>query len=129
MRQGCSWSEILYSLAIEPFLIKLRNDLKGISVPNCNDTFYLSAYAHDIILMISDQKDVDTLFNVCKVFKTVSSARINWCKSDAFSVRKWEEGLPNLPGGLVWKKDGLEYLGFFLGDKNFVQKNWEDEWA
>ena len=100
VRQGCSWSEILYSLAIEPFLIKLRNDLKGISVPNCNDTFYLSAYAHDIILMISDQNDVDTLFKVSKAIEIVSSIRMNWSKSDAFSVGKWEEGVPSLPRGL-----------------------------
>lgn len=125
VRQGCSLSGILYSLAIEPFLHRLRNVLKGVSLPGCNDVFYLSAYADDVLLMIKSQDDVNALVEVSKDFEVVSSARINWSKSDAFF---WGEGnnvLPKLPGGLMWKKDGIKYLGIFLGDSSYVQNNWE----
>ncbi len=40
-------------------------------------------------------------------------------------VGKWERGVPTLPNGLTWKKDGLKYLGVFIGDEMFVQKNLE----
>lgn len=31
----------------------------------------------------------------------------------------------NTPSGLSWKKNGLRYLGVFLGDDTIIQKNWE----
>lgn len=31
-----------------------------------------------------------------------------------------------LPGGLVWKKGALKYLGVFLGNEMFLQKNWDN---
>ncbi len=45
IRQGCSLSGMLYSLAIEPFLHKLRRVLPGVTLPGCNSVFKLSAYA------------------------------------------------------------------------------------
>lgn len=32
----------------------------------------------------------------------------------------------SLPGGLIWRKGGLKYLGVFLGNDTFLQKNWEN---
>ena len=62
--------------------------------------FYLSVCTDDIIRMISNQNDVDTLFKVSKAIEIVSSIRMNWSKSDTFSAGKWEEGVPSLPRGL-----------------------------
>ncbi|KAJ4925991.1 hypothetical protein JOQ06_008176 [Pogonophryne albipinna] len=39
VRQGCSLSGMLYSLAIEPFLHRLRSKLQGFSFPGCRDVF------------------------------------------------------------------------------------------
>ncbi|KAK3516682.1 hypothetical protein QTP70_022193, partial [Hemibagrus guttatus] len=64
VRQGCSLSGMLYTLAIEPFLNKLRDKLKGFSIPDCPNTIRLSAYADDIIVMVDGQSDIDTLHNV-----------------------------------------------------------------
>ncbi len=41
------------------------------------------------------------------------------------AIGKWEDGLPNLPGQMIWKRGGFKYLGVFLGDEVAQQKNWE----
>ncbi len=68
---------------------------------------------------------MDTLLKTLRDFEIISLARINWGKSEAVVVGKWERGVPTLPNGLTLKKDGLKYLGVFLGDSIIVQKNWE----
>lgn len=125
VRQGCSLSGILYTLAIEPLLNKLRRVLEGVSVQACNSTLCLSAYADDVVIILNKQSDVDLLLKTLREFETISSARINWGKSEAVLIGKWERGVPILPSGLSWRKDGLRYLGVFLGDETTVQKNWE----
>jgi len=125
VRQGCSLSGILYTLAIEPLLNKLRRVLEGVSLQACNSTLCLSAYADDVVIILNKQNDVDLLVKTLRDFGTISSAKINWGKSEAVLIGKWERGVPTLPNGLSWKKDGLRYLGVFLGDETIVQKNWE----
>ncbi len=125
VRQGCAMSGLLYVLAIEPLLSMLRNKLKGLTLPQCNNAFHLSAYADDVIVFINDSDDVKMLQQIVNDFKDISSAIVNWGKSDALLIGKWEGENPILPGGLLWKKDGLKYLGVFLGNEAFMQKNWE----
>lgn len=55
----------------------------------------------------------------------ISSAKMYWGKSKATAVGKWSSGLPQLPGGFIWKRGGLKYLSVYLGDEKTVQKNWD----
>ncbi|KAK3564452.1 hypothetical protein QTP86_022642 [Hemibagrus guttatus] len=59
------------------------------------------------------------------MIKVLSSAKVNWAKSEAILVGEWGGEQPTLPGGLVWKKDGFKYLGVYLGNNEFLNKNWE----
>ena len=126
VRQGCSLSGMLYSLAIEPLLHKLRNDLTGVCFPDCDASFKLSAYADDVIVLVNTQRDIDVLVNTVNLFGCISSAKVNWGKSEAVMVGDRLVDQLRLPGGLVWKKGGLKYLGVFLGNEMFLQKNWDN---
>lgn len=126
IRQGCALSGMLYSLAFEPFLHKLRSVLQGVILPGCNMPLKLSAYADDLVVMVDNQQDIDMLTNVIDQYGIISSARVNWSKSEALCIGVMENNF-QLPVGLNWKTDGgLKYLGVFLGDETFVLKNWDN---
>ncbi len=78
------------------------------------------------MVLISDQKDIDTFVKFVNDFKEISSAKVNWAKSEAVLVGHWLQGAPKLPNGLTWTKGGFKYLGVFLGDDFIVKKNWDD---
>lgn len=125
VRQGCSLSGMLYSLAIEPFLHRLRSRLAGFSFPGSVDRFKLSAYADDVIVFVKDQRDIDCLTESVDDFGRLSSAKVNWRKSEALAVGGELVDRLVLPGGLVWKSGGLKYLGVHLGDEASSAKNWD----
>ncbi|KAK3562052.1 hypothetical protein QTP86_025970 [Hemibagrus guttatus] len=125
IRQGCSLSGMLYSLAIEPLLNKLRSFLSGFNIPHANASVYLSAYADDLVVMVNTQEDVNVLAAILNDFQILSSAKVNWTKSEAILVGEWGGGQPTLPGGLAWKRGGFKYLGVYLGTNEFLNKNWE----
>lgn len=56
----------------------------------------------------------------------ISSAKVNWTKSEALAVNFKSERGPTLSGGFMWKRHGFKYLGVFLGDEGVLKKNWED---
>ncbi|KAK3562923.1 hypothetical protein QTP86_011448 [Hemibagrus guttatus] len=60
-----------------------------------------------------------------RLTKVLSSAKVNWAKSEAILVGEWGGERPTLPGGLVWKKDSFKYLGVYLGNNEFLNKKWE----
>ena len=57
----------------------------------------------------------------------VSSARVNWGKSEALAVGEGVATGFKLPGGLVWKRGGIKYLGVFVGNKDYMKRNWEND--
>ncbi|KAK3517201.1 hypothetical protein QTP70_001029 [Hemibagrus guttatus] len=60
-----------------------------------------------------------------RLTKILSSAKVNWTKSEAILVGEWGGGQPSLPGGLAWKRGGFKSLGVYLGTNEFLNKNWE----
>ncbi len=108
IRQGCSLSGMLYSLAIEPLLHQLRLNIHGLSLPICKSNIRLSAYADDVMVVISGQNDMQVLLKLIEDFTSVSSAKINWTKCETLLVGQWTGGKPNLPNGLFWGKKGYK---------------------
>ena len=125
VRQGCSLSGILYAVSIEPLLHRIRSDVHGLILPGFKKAHVLSAYADDVLVLVTNQKEVGFLWESVNDFGLLTNAKVNWKKSEALAVGRWPGGLPSLPGGLVWKKGGIKYLGIYLGDEMTEKKNWE----
>lgn len=100
IRQGCALSGMLYALAIEPLLVKIRNSIEGWSIPHSSEKVKLSAYADDIIVVVKDQTDIMVLKKIIDDFGLISSSKVKWSKSEALMCGEWFEDPPKLPGGL-----------------------------
>ena len=125
VRQGCSLSGMLYSMAIKPHQHELRRRLSGINLPGCQQVFKLSAYADDVVVIVKKQDDIDVLVETADVFGTLSSAKVNWGKSETLATSDELSGQLILPQGLRWNKGGFKYLGVYLGDDSF-KCNWDN---
>ncbi len=75
VRQGCSLSGMLYSLAIEPLLHKLRKELSGVFFLGCASAVKMSAYADDVMVIFNKQRDTDILKANVDFFNKMSSTR------------------------------------------------------
>ena len=126
VRQGCGCSGMLYAISLEPLLCRIRRHIRGFPLPGFDTPVVLAAYADDVIVMTRDQKDIDTLKTITDDFNTVSAAKVNWEKSEALAMGGWGGGLPRLPQQLAWKRDGLKYLGIYMGSDQVKKKNWEN---
>jgi len=104
IKQGCALSGMVYSLATEPLLNKLRLKIEGLVSPHNNLKHQISAYDDDVMIMVNGPNDINTLVKIVEEFGNISAAKINWSKSDALVVGKWEKSPPLLPGGFIWKK-------------------------
>ena len=96
----------------------------GLTLPNCNNHLCLSAYADDLIVIVACDVDINKLECIVQDYKCYTSATVNWGKSEDLLVGDWGGRPPSLPGGLMWRRDGLKYLGVYLGNYVIV-KNWE----
>lgn len=61
-----------------------------------------------------------------ELYERASTARVNWEKCESFLIGKWQEkGPPMLPGVLKWSREGINYLGVYLGTEAYQKRNWE----
>ena len=104
IRQGFPLSGLLYSIAIEPLLNKLKRGLKGWSLNGEPGALAvkLSANADEVTLIIRDAVDVNTLHRGLELYAKASSAKVNWGKCEALWCGRGGEGSkdspPRLPG-------------------------------
>lgn len=101
VRQGCSLSGMFYALSLEPLLAKIRSSIDGLTVPGFNSNIVLSAYADDVIVVVRNQRQVDILTSLTEKYRALSSAKVNWHKSEAIAIGKWTSALPTLPQNLT----------------------------
>lgn len=110
IRQGCSLSRMLYTIAIEPLLNSIRSHIEGVHLSEDIPPIRLSAYADDIVIFVKNQTEVDSLSLMVDRFRRISSAKVNWEKGCALQIGKWSGGIKALPGWLEWCKGGFKYL-------------------
>ena len=118
-RQGCPLSGLLYAVAIEPFLNKLRNDLlgKNLLLPNTNRYYSVSAYADDISIFVTSDEGFDIINNAHCIFSKSSAACLNYHKAKGLWVGSWTDRIDK-PLSFHWNNQGLSFLGVHLGNNN-----------
>lgn len=90
--------------------------LSGLHLPACKKVFKLSAYANDVIVLENEQSEINILVETVNNFGKISSAKVNWEKSEGLIVGTELGKKLTLPGGLVWNRGGFKYLGIYLRD-------------
>src|SRR4029434_6023021 len=79
----------------------------------------------DFINFKKIRDDLNVLQSIVNYLIFLSSAKVNWGKSEVIWVGELEKRCTGLSCGLVWIKEMFKYSGVYLSDDVFVQKNWE----
>ncbi|KAL7870140.1 hypothetical protein AOLI_G00141280 [Acnodon oligacanthus] len=79
------------------------------------------SYADDLVVIASTQTGVDVLAGSLNDFRVLSSAEVNWTKSEAVLAGEWDGGEP----ALMWRRRGFKYLGVYLGGSTCSVQNWD----
>lgn len=110
-------SGMMFAISTEPLLHNFRSSVNGLFLPDVDENVL---NADDVVVIVKTQDDVNVVGDIVQTFGKISSAKVNWNKS-----WRWSAGLPELPGGLRWKRGGFKYLGVFLGGEQTLSKNWK----
>lgn len=126
IRQGCPLSGLLYSIAIEPLLHRLRSNLDkhSFQLPGTDNYCSVTAYADDVTVFITSDSGFKILKDTYSLFSKSSAANLNTQKTQGLWVGSWARRVDQ-PLNFCWNQDGLTFLGVRLGNThNFLKQNW-----
>ena len=117
VRQGCPLSPLLYVLALEPLLRRLRDRgarpaLRRILLSG-SVRAKISAFADDIMVFVSRRRDI----------VAVKEANVNFDKSEGLRLGAWKGSVP-LPGPFHWSDGPVRILGVWFGPGLQLERNW-----
>ena len=105
VRQGCSMSPLLYVLALEPMLRRLKGEGENSAlrrVPFAEPlTARVSAFADDIMVFISHLQDIKTVKKAVGEYERIVGAKVNFDKSEGLLLGAWRDS-NTLPGPFCW---------------------------
>ena len=87
VRQGCPLSVHLFAIYIEPLLIKLAENLKGIDL--CGHKVALRAFVDDLTVIASSDHDITRSCEIIDEFCKWTNAKLNKTKSKALGLGDW----------------------------------------
>ena len=122
VKQGDPSSAALYCLALEPFLVHLRNKMEGHGLNVLGHSFITSAYADDLCIICTKDEGFEIVNETLELYTSASSAKVNFVKSIGLWCGSWRERKDS-PLGLKWTNKGIKYLGVFLGNTVDFEKN------
>ena len=127
VRQGCPLSPLLYVLALEPLLRRLRDRttnpaLRG--VPFAGPlTARVSAFADDITVFVSRRLDIKAVKKAVSEYERIAGAKVNFDKSEGLRLGAWR-GSNTLPGPFRWSDGPVRILGVWFGPDLQLERNW-----
>ena len=121
IRQGCPLSPLLYILALQPFLRKLKANpaLRGLTLPGASEVARYTAYADVVSVLITSSAEVEEVSKEIGRYEAVTGAKINREKSVGLR-------LGSLKGPFIWKDDPCKILGVWFGPDLQLEKNWSE---
>lgn len=63
---------------IQPLLNSIRSQIEGVYLSEDIPPVRLSAYADDVVILVKNQAEVDSLSLMVDRFRGISSAMVNW---------------------------------------------------
>ena len=100
--QGCPLSPMLYILALEPFLRKLKANpaLCSLTLPGSSEEARYTAYA-DVSMLVMSSAEVEEVSKEIGRYEAVTGAKINREKSVGLWLGSWKGC--TLSGLFIWK--------------------------
>ena len=88
-RQGCPLSPLLFTLALEPLAVAIRENPSIKGVNGGGSEHKLMLYADDVLFLTSDpKKSLPALMDTICEYSYLSGYKINWNKSEAMAISK-----------------------------------------
>ena len=118
VRQGCPLSPLLYVLALELLLRRLRD--KGTNQALRGVLFAgplmarVSAFADDITVFVSRRLDIKAVKKAVGEYEWIAGAKVNFDKSEGLRLGAWR-GSDTLPWPFRWSDGPVCILGVWFG--------------
>ena len=129
VRQGCPLSPLLYVLALEPLLRRLRDEgtspsLRGIPFVS-SFAARVSAFADDITVFVSRRLDIKAVKEAVVEYERIAGAKVNFDKSEGLRLGAWR-GSNTLPVPFRWSDGPIRILGVWFGPDLQLERNWSE---
>ena len=129
VRQGCPLSPLLYVLALEPLLRRLRDErsspsLRGIPFVS-SLAARVSAFADDITVFVCRRLDIKAVKEAVVEYERIAGAKVNFDKSEGLCLGAWR-GSNTLSGPFRWSDGSIRILGVWFGPGLQLERNWSE---
>jgi len=135
VRQGDPLSCLLFNFSIEPLAIKLRQMVKGLSVPGLKPVKVM-LYADDVNLFLGQEDSVQEISECLTSVSRAIGSKFNMDKTDVKPVGPHDFQLncyaqqnmngPSIPGAhILPPADPLRILGVWVSSRDFATDRWE----
>ena len=126
IHQGCPLSPMLYILALEPFLCKLKANpaLGGLMLPGSSEIVRYTAYADNVSVLLTSNAKVEEVSKEIGRYEAVTGTKIDRKKSIGLWLGWWKGCA--LSGPFIWKDGPCKILSIWFGSNLQLEKNWSE---